>query len=101
MRRRLFWLLALGGIVWLYMRRGARRPEPVAPAPTAPTAEDPAEELRRKLGETKERSEAPADAPPPADAPAPPAPDEIDAIRESVHERARAAADEMRRSSSD
>ena len=90
MRRRLFWLLALGGLVWLYLRRGARRPEPVVTVPPAPAA-DPAEELRRKLGETKEQVEAPA----------PPEPDEIDAMRESVHERARAAADEMRRSSSD
>ena len=92
MRRRLFWLLALGGLVWLYLRRGARRPAPVESVPPASEAAgDPAEELRRKLGETKEQVEAPA----------PPAPDEIDAMRESVHERARAAADEMRRSSSD
>jgi len=90
MRRRLFWLLALGGLVWLYLRRGARRPEPVESVPPVP-GPDPAEELRRKLGETKERAEAPAS----------PAPDEIDAMRESVHERARAAADEMRRSTSD
>jgi hypothetical protein len=52
MRRRFFWLLALAGVVWLYLRRGARRPQPVD---RVPPAGDPAEELRRKLDETKHR----------------------------------------------
>jgi hypothetical protein len=53
MKRRLFWLLALAGVVWLYLKRGGRRPQPVEHVPV-PSA-DPAEELRRKLDETKER----------------------------------------------
>ncbi len=107
MRRRFFWLAALAGIVWLYLRRGARRPEPVQ----VPPASDPAEELRRKLEQTKESGDAPA-APaaseqvpqPQAEATGPSAPadsEELDAKRREVHERARSASDEMRRSSSD
>src|SRR6476619_7487489 len=53
MKRRFFWLVALAGLVWLYLRRGARRPQPVDHAP--PTG-DPADELRRKLDETKDRA---------------------------------------------
>ena len=108
MRRRLLWLVALAGVVWLYLRRGARRPQPVVDVP--PVA-DPAEELRRKLEETKEREGATsAAAEPREDAGAateplePSAPvvsGELDARRQEVHERARSAADEMRRSSID
>jgi hypothetical protein len=120
MKRRLVWLLALAGLAWLWLRHGARRPEPVvdipAPAPGEPLAGDPADELRRKLDETKERAEEPAaDAPaaaptpsagpaaaPDADTPPAPAEDEaLDAKRRAVHDRAQSAADEMRRSSSD
>jgi hypothetical protein len=107
MRRRLVWLIALAGFVWLYLRRGVRRPQPVV---QIPPADDPAEELRRKLEETKERDEGPAAhlaAPEPETVPEPPEPSapvvsqEPDAKRREVHERARSAADEMRRSSSD
>jgi hypothetical protein len=116
MKRRLVWLFALAGLAWLWLRHGARRPEPVvdmpAAAPGEPLAGDPAEELRRKLDETKERAEEPAAAVPSppsesgaaADPDAPPAPAEdaeLDAKRRAVHDRARSAADEMRRSSSD
>ena len=102
MRRRLFWLAALAGIVWFYLRRGARRPEPVR----IPTAPDPAEDLRRKLEQTKERGDGAGASEPEsqAEAPEPPAPadsEELDAKRREVHDRARSAADEMRRSSSD
>ena len=79
------------------------------------TAGDPAEELRRKLDETKGRGEgsetdaapepANADAPPePPRGDAPPIPtsvEELDAKRREVHDRARAAADEMHRTSTD
>jgi hypothetical protein len=119
MKRRLFWLLAIGGAVWLYMRRGARRPEPVGHVPAPPT---PADELRRKLDETKDR-EAPVSypaEPDPApaevlgveqpegaagDEPTEPLPpvvsEELEARRREIHERARSAADEMQGTSSD
>jgi hypothetical protein len=109
MRRRFFWLVALAGFVWLFLRRGVRRPQSVV---EIPPAGDPAEELRRKLEETKERVDGPVDhlaAPEPETAPKP-APlepsvpvvsEEIDAKRSELHDRARSAADEMRRSSSD
>ena len=104
MRRRLVWLLALGGLVWLYLSRGVRRPQPVV---EIPPAGDPAEDLRRKLDETKERARpvAAEPAPPPAAEPlepsAPVVSEELDAKRRAVHDRARSASDEMRRSSSD
>jgi hypothetical protein len=107
MKRRLVWLVALAGFAWLYLRRGVRRPQPVVRIPSAP---DPAEELRRKLDETKERTDAPAvyATPPepepdvePSEPSAPVDSEELDAKRREVHERARSAADEMRRSSSD
>jgi hypothetical protein len=121
MKRRLFWMLAIGGAIWLWLRRGARRPEPVVDMPTGgdpaggDTAGDPAEELRRKLDETKGRGEGsekdaapdPASADTPAEPPsgdAPPVPasvEELDAKRREVHDRARAAADEMHRTSTD
>ncbi len=132
MKRRLFWLLALAGAVWLYLKRGARRPEPVTHVPPAsPAAGDPAEELRRKLDETKEREEPPVShlsepepgepaslgeptEPSALDEPtqpsalsepeqpsAPVVSEELDARRREIHERARAAADEMRDASSD
>jgi hypothetical protein len=103
MKRRLVWLLAIGGLIWLWLRRGARRPEPVADVPAAPVpapagsdvAADPADELRRKLDETRD-TVAGTDTPP-----APASVEELDAKRRDVHDRARAAADEMRRSSTD
>ena len=105
MRRRFFWLVALAGVVWLYLRRGGRRPQPVVQIPS-PT--DPADELRRKLDETKDREETPVShlstPEPQAAAPSfepPPATEALDAKRRDVHDRARAAADEMRRSSTD
>jgi hypothetical protein len=111
MKRRFLWLVAVAGFVWLFLRRGVRRPQPVV---QIPPAGDPAEELRRKLEETKERGEGPPDhlgAPEPeAQSEPPPAPvepsapvvsEELDAKRRELHERARSAADEMRRSSSD
>jgi hypothetical protein len=119
-KRRLFWLLALAGAVWLYLKRGGRRPEPVTHVPPASPAGDPAEELRRKLDETKEREEPPvshlaepepaevlgiepphADPPEPVEPSAPVVSEELDARRREIHERARAAADEMRDTSSE
>jgi hypothetical protein len=107
MRRRFLWLVALAGVVWLYLRRGVRRPQPVV---QIPPPSDPAEELRRKLERTKERDETTV-APEPAgeheaqaetsDPASPVISEELDARRREVHDRARSAADEMRRTSSD
>jgi hypothetical protein len=92
MRRRLFWLLALSALAWLWLKRGGRQPQPVI---DVPPAGDPAEELRRKLDETKEHGEEGAASAATAGS------DEVDAKRQEVHDRARSAADEMRRSSPD
>jgi hypothetical protein len=110
-KRRLFWLLALAGVAWLYLKRGGRRPEPVH---HVPPASDPADELRRKLDETKDRETPlthlaepePADVlgvtqPEPVEPSAPVVSEELDARRREIHERARAAADEMHDTSSD
>ena len=51
---------------------------------------DPSEELRRKLDDTRGRPEPEAELT-----------EDLDERRRDVHERARAAADEMRRSTSD
>ena len=105
MRRHLLWLIALAGIAWLYFRRGGRRPEPVV---NVSQQYDPAEELRRKLDETKERGAEPAAEDAQAGGPEavsaaeqPIVSEELEARRREVHDRARSAADEMRRSSSD
>ena len=81
-----------------FWRRVRRSPE------TAPeTAEDPrAGELRRKLEESRtvaeEQHEQAAEPETPVDeAPDPPADASVDDRRAAVHERARAAADEMQR----
>jgi hypothetical protein len=81
-----------------FWRRPRRSPE----APAEP-AEDPrAEELRRKLDESRtvveEQHEQAAEPETPVDeAPDPPADPSVEDRRAEVHERARAAADEMRR----
>ena len=79
----------------------------------SPASGDPAEELRRKLAEAREREDEPEPAkqeavPPPAEvaleaepplvtAEAPePAADDIESLRRSVHERARSLTEEMR-----
>lgn len=109
MRRRVFWLLALAGAIWLYLRRGARRPQPVDRVP--PPA-DPAEELRRKLDESKDRGEEAAahvaapeqvrpEATEPTEPTAPVVSEDLDARRREIHERARSASDEMRGTSTD
>jgi hypothetical protein len=103
MKRRLVWMLAIGGVVWFWLRRGARRPEPVLDVPPTPQpadtgASDPAEELRRKLDEKERGPGEGSDTDPP---PAPASVEELDAKRREVHDRAQAAADEMRRTSTD
>jgi hypothetical protein len=84
MRRFLAWLACGAGAVFVFRwRLRRRRPEP---------APDPAEELKRKLDES--RAAEPDPAPPPA---APEQPETgVDERRRAVHERGRAAIDEMR-----
>jgi hypothetical protein len=80
MRRSFAWLTCAVGIAWIF-RRLRRRPEA--------EATDPAEELRRKLDEA--RGEEPAVAEPELNPTAP-----LDGRRRAVHDRGRAAIDEMR-----
>ena len=83
MRRFLAWLACAAGAAWI-----AKRLRRSAPAPAA----DPAEELRRKLDESRAVGE-PA---PPSDAgPAEPEAG-LDERRRAIHERGHAAIDEMR-----
>ncbi|HZR93458.1 MAG TPA: hypothetical protein VFA44_13740 [Gaiellaceae bacterium] len=119
MRRRLLWLVALAGLAWLAARRLLGRGTLVAGQPPRP---DPAEALRLKLEQTRAREETPgatapsaatlppsppapspaeAASPPPRPAPARAGSEELDERRQEVHERARSAAEEMRRSSSE
>ena len=81
-----------------FWRRGRRSPE----TPTPPAEDARAEELRRKLEESRtvaeEQHEQVAEPETPVDeAPDPPADASVDDRRAAVHERARAAADEMQR----
>ena len=128
MKRRLLFLLALAGVVWLYLRRSGRRPQPFDSGP--------ADELRRKLDETSDKlRETVGDASDKVQEKAGDASDalrdqadkagekldetkervadeasgltessvteDLDAKRREVHEQAREAVDEMRDSSSD
>lgn len=85
MRRFFAWLGCLLGALWIF--RWFRRGSPPAPAA------DPAEELRRKLEES--RSDEPAPAEPPAAEPEASATG-LDERRRAVHDRGRAAIDAMR-----
>ena len=94
MRRLLKWVLITLGIAALVRKLRSRRaaPEPATAtgagaAPTAP-AGDPADELRRKLAETRE-PDAPAD-----DEGAVPE-GSVEERRADVHDQGRAALDEM------
>lgn len=85
MRRFFAWLGCLLGALWIFrwFRRGS------SPAPAA----DPAEELRRKLEESREDEPASAE-PSVAEPEAPEA--GLDERRRAVHDRGRAAIDAMR-----
>jgi hypothetical protein len=81
MWRRLLIITGIAALVAWYLRRRQEPDHGLEPAP------DPAEELRRKLDEVRERqAEATVEA------------EDVDARRREVHERGRAAADEMRQS---
>ena len=106
MRRLTAWLSGAAGGIALY-RLLRRRPAPTLPPAVPAAGPDPrAEELRARL--EQQEAAAPAEEPalepepepePAAEpAPEPVAADDPDERRRRVHERARAAADEMRRS---
>lgn len=82
-------LLVVAGLV-AFIAYVLRRPRRAAPEVLEGYAGDPAEELRRKLDETRGRAEPEAELT-----------DDLDERRRDVHERARSAADEMRGSSSE
>ena len=88
MRKLLTWLVVTLGIAAL-VRRLRRREEPVeiAPAPATP-AEDPAQELRRKLDENRTEEAAPTTASPAEEA-------SVEERRAEVHEQGRATLEEM------
>ena len=89
MRRLLKWVVVTIGIAALvrWLRRRGRTEE----APSSGEAGDPADELRRKLAETRTEEAA-----------APPAPDAtVEERRTEVHEEGRSAIDEMRGASSE
>jgi hypothetical protein len=84
MRRRLTWLLVTLGIAAL-IRRLRRSKEPEL---ETHETDDPADELRRKLAESRSDEE---------DAPSPESPDDtVEERRADVHQEGRAALDEMR-----
>jgi len=89
MRRLLTWLLVTVGIAALVRRLRRRRdPALVEPTPPPPPAgDDPADELRRKLAES--RTEEDAEAPEPPE-------ETVKDRRADVHEQGRAALDDMR-----
>lgn len=85
-RRLLAWLTGGLAVAYVVLRRARRRP----PEPPGP---DPAAELRRKLEESRSvaEREAPAAQTEAAEA------DDLEQRRRQVHERGRAAVEEMRR----
>jgi len=88
MRKLLKWIIVTIGIAALvrwYKRRDA---DASVVAPAEPAADDPAEELRRKLAESRDPDEAaePSETPEAT----------VDERREDVHEQGRAALDEMK-----
>jgi hypothetical protein len=87
MRRSLTWLGVTVG-AFAFWRWRLRRPKPAPPV-----AEDPADELKRKLAESRSGE------PPAAAEPEPPGPEQpqgsLDERRRAVHDRARQAIDEM------
>jgi hypothetical protein len=83
MRRFLAWLTCAAGAAWIVRRLRRSAPEP---------ALDPADELRRTLDASRTAEPPPAEPAEPTEAEAP----DLDERRRAVHERGRAAIDEMR-----
>jgi len=86
MRRRLTWFLVSLGIAAL-VRRLKRRGHDTEPTPSPqPSENDPADELRQKIADSREE---------PAEAPAPPE-TTVEERRADVHDEGRSALDKMR-----
>lgn len=90
MRTLIRWLVVTLGVAALVRWLRRRRETPEAPTPGA--LEDPAEELRRKLAESRSTAEEPAPA-----APEPGQADSVEERRADVHAQGRAALAEMTR----
>jgi hypothetical protein len=87
MRRRLTWLLVSLGIAAL-VRRLKRRGDDTEPTPPSPPREnDPADELRQKIAESRE--DEPVDVPPTTET-------TVEERRADVHDQGRSALDDMR-----
>jgi hypothetical protein len=85
--RRLFgWTAGLVGIAALARLLAARQARVEAPAPRPPSAPDPADELRRKLAETREDPDAAGGA-----AERPPEREPLEERRARVHAKAQEA----------
>jgi hypothetical protein len=82
-------LVALGIRAFLRWRKRRQEEQESLPVPTEPDA-DPADELRRKLAESREEEPATAAAEPPAA--------EVADRRAEVHEQGRSALDQMKSS---
>lgn len=91
MRRLLTWFLVTVGIAAILRRLKRRRAASaeLEPAPPAPE-DDPADELRRKLAETRPTVEEAAPAEPPLSEAS------VEDRRAEVHDQGRSALDEMR-----
>lgn len=96
MRKLLTWIVVTIGIAAL-VRKLRRRSEAAATAPATagsePPRDDPAQELRQKLAES--RTEETFQSAPLASEPT------VDELRGEVHDQGRAAIDEMQRSAED
>jgi hypothetical protein len=95
-RRLLTWIVVTLGIAAL-VRRLRQRAEPDELAPATEGAGDPADELRRKLEESRaEENAAPGSAPAPEPEPTAKVEATVEERRASVHEQGRSTLDEMR-----
>ena len=87
-RRLLKWIVVTIGIAALVRWFRRRRAETDVTAPVLPAQDDPAEELRRKLAESRDADES--------DEPSETPEASVDERRADVHEQGRAALDEMK-----
>ena len=90
MRKLLKWIVVTIGIAALvrWFKRSGTESDTDFAAPSQPAADDPADELRRKLAETREADE-PEEAPETPDS-------TVEERRADVHEQGRATLDEMK-----
>jgi flagellar biosynthesis/type III secretory pathway M-ring protein FliF/YscJ len=92
-RKLLTWLVVTVGVAALVRKLRSRSRPAATDVEEAPEGENPAEELRQKLADS--RAETPA-----AAAPSEPEPS-VEERRSEVHDQGRAAIDEMQRSTED